>query len=196
MMRGARKAEALRILNEKELASCMKQSDLYKGAKQAVPGAGNPDADIMVIGEAPGKKEDETGIPFMGAAGKFLNQLLESINIKREDIFIANCIKHRPPENRDPLPEEIAIYTPWLQGQIDIINPSVIITLGRFSMDFVLGKGLVISQVHGQPKQKNRKVVIPMYHPAAALYSGNLRPVLLADFAKVPNIIKLVKTGK
>jgi uracil-DNA glycosylase family 4 len=83
-----------------------------------------------------------------------------------------------------------------LQGQIDIINPSVIITLGRFSMDFVLGKGLVISQVHGQPKQKNRKVVIPMYHPAAALYSGNLRPVLLADFAKVPNIIKLVKTGK
>ncbi|MEO6077888.1 MAG: uracil-DNA glycosylase, partial [Candidatus Andersenbacteria bacterium] len=174
----------------------MKQCDLYKGAKQAVPGAGNPNADIMVIGEAPGKKEDETGIPFMGAAGKFLNQLLESINIKREDIFIANCIKHRPPENRDPLPEEIAIYTPWLQGQIDIIDPKVIITLGRFSMDFVLGKGLIISQVHGKEQVKNGRIVIPMYHPAAALYSGNLRPVLLADFARVPNTIKLVKTGK
>lgn len=187
------KEEALRILNELELRSCMEQCDLYKTATQAVPGAGNPDAEIMVIGEAPGQKEDETGIPFMGAAGKFLNELLASINMKREDIFIANCIKHRPPNNRDPLPEEIAIYTPWLQGQIDIIDPKIIITLGRFSMDFVLGKGFSISQIHGQPKRKNGKVIIPMYHPAAALYSGNLRPVLMADFAKVPKIIELAK---
>lgn len=190
------KAEGLRILNELELASCMAQCDLYKTAKQAVPGSGNPAADIMVIGEAPGAKEDETGVPFVGAAGKFLTQLLESIGLKREDIFIANCIKHRPPGNRDPLPEEIRIYGPWLQGQIDIIDPKVIITLGRFSMEFVLGSGFSISKVHGQPKRKNGRVVVPMYHPAAALYSGNLRPVLLADFQKIPKIIQLVKEGK
>ena len=186
------KAEALRILNELELASCIAQCDLYKTAKQAVPGVGNPDADIMVIGEAPGAKEDETGVPFVGAAGKLLTELLASINVQREDIFIANCIKHRPPANRDPLPEEIKIYGPWLQGQIDIIDPKVIITLGRFSMEFVLGPGFSISKVHGQPKRKNGKVVVPMYHPAAALYSGNLRPVLLADFQKIPKILALL----
>ncbi len=187
------KAEALRLLGEEQLEYCKQRSDLYKTAKQAVPGAGNANAKIMFIGEAPGKKEDETGVPFVGAAGKFLNELLASINVQREDVFIANCIKHRPPDNRDPLPEEIAMYAPWLQGQIDIINPKVIITLGRFSMDFVLGKGLSISHVHGQEQLKNERIVIPMYHPAAALYNGSLRSVLLADFQKIPKILALLE---
>ncbi len=187
------KEEALRIVNEQQLAYCMQHSDLYKTAIQAVPGDGSIDAEIMFIGEAPGQKEDELGKPFVGAAGKFLNELIGSIGLQREDVFIANCIKHRPPGNRDPLPEEIATYAPWLQGQIDIINPKVIVTLGRFSMEFLLGPGFSISKIHGQPKRRKGKVVVPMYHPAAALYSGNLRPVLLSDFQKLPKIIEIVK---
>ena len=187
------KAEALKVLTEQELPVVMQASDLYKTAIQAVPGDGNPDADIVIIGEAPGKKEDELGKPFVGASGKLLNDLLGSIGMKREDIFIANVIKHRPPDNRDPLPAEIAAYSPWLQGQLDIIDPSIVITLGRFSMDFMLGKGFSISEIHGQPKRKNGRVIVPLYHPAAAMYSGNLRPILYADFAKIPKIIELIK---
>lgn len=190
------KEEALRLLNEEQLTYCKQHSDLYKTAIQAVPGDGNPDTEVMFIGEAPGAKEDETGKPFMGAAGKFLNELIGSIGLKREDIFIANCIKHRPPDNRDPLPEEIEAYGPWLQGQIDIINPKIIVTLGRFSMEFVLGSGFSISKIHGQPRRCNGRVVMPMYHPAAALYSGNLRPVLFADFQKIPKVIAIIKTPK
>lgn len=195
-LRGAKKEEALRLLDEEQLAYCKQHSDLYKTAIQAVPGDGNVDTEIMFIGEAPGAKEDEQGKPFVGAAGKFLNELIGSIGLNREDIFIANCIKHRPPENRDPLPEEIAAYGPWLQGQIDIIDPLVIVTLGRFSMEFVLGPGFSISKIHGQPKRRKGKVVMPMYHPAAALYSGNLRPVLAADFQKIPKVIEIIKTPK
>lgn len=183
------KEEALRLLGEEQLEYCKQRSDLYKTAKQAVPGDGNTDAEIMFIGEAPGAKEDETGKPFMGAAGKFLNELLGSIGLQREDIFIANCIKHRPPDNRDPLPEEIMAYAPWLQGQIDIIDPKIIVTLGRFSMEFVLGPDFSISKIHGQPNRRNGRLVMPMYHPAAALYSGKLRPVLLADFQKIPKLL-------
>ena len=123
------KEEALRILNEQQLAYCVANSELHVGTKQAVPGNGNIDTDILFIGEAPGKKEDELGVPFVGAAGKLLNDLLASIGMQRENIFIANVIKHRPPDNRDPLPEEIEVYRPWLQGQIDIIDPKIIITL-------------------------------------------------------------------
>lgn len=187
------KEEALRILNEEQLAYCVANSELHKGTKQAVPGNGNADAEIIFIGEAPGQKEDETGVPFVGAAGKLLADLLGSIGMKREDIFIANVIKHRPPGNRDPLPEEIDVYRPWLAGQIEIIDPKIIITLGRFSMDFVLGSGFSISKIHGQPKRKNGRVVVPLYHPAAALYSGNLRPVLFEDFARIPKIIEIIK---
>lgn len=190
------KEKALRILNEQQLAYCIEHSNLHEGTTQAVPGSGNPDADILFIGEAPGKKEDETGVPFVGAAGKLLSELLESIGLKREDIFIANVIKHRPPDNRDPLPEEIDVYRPWLAGQIDIIDPKIIATLGRFSMDFVLGAGYSISKIHGQPKRKNGRIIVPLYHPAAALYSGNLRPALFEDFKKIPKIIKLVKQGQ
>lgn len=187
------KEEALRLLTEEQLPIVAATSDLHKTATQAVPGDGNPDAEVMFIGEAPGAKEDELGKPFVGAAGQFLNQLLESIGLKREDVYIANCIKHRPPGNRDPLPQEIEAYGPWLQGQIDIIDPKIIVTLGRFSMEFVLGPGFSISKIHGQPKRRNGRVVMPMYHPAAALYSGNLRPVLAADFQKIPKVIELIK---
>jgi len=187
------KGKALEKLNTEQLAYCIEHSTLHVGTKQAVPGSGNPDTDILFIGEAPGQKEDELGVPFVGAAGKLLSDLLESIGMKREDIFIANVIKHRPPGNRDPLPEEIAVYAPWLAGQIEIIDPKIIVTLGRFSMDFVLGSGFSISKIHGQPKRKNGRVVVPLYHPAAALYSGNLRPALFADFAKIPKIIEIVK---
>lgn len=189
----AGKEEALRLLAEEQLTIVMSASNLYKTATQAVPGDGNPDAEVMFIGEAPGQKEDELGKPFVGAAGKFLNELLVSIGLNREDVYIANCIKHRPPGNRDPLPEEIAAYEPWLQGQLDIIDPKLIVTLGRFSMEFVLGPGFSISKIHGKPKRRNGRVIMPMYHPAAALYSGNLRPVLAADFQKIPKIIEMIK---
>ena len=190
-MNKSSKERALRILNKKQLAYCIAHSKLHEGTKQAVPGSGNPDADILFIGEAPGKKEDELGVPFVGAAGKLLTLLLESIGMKREDIFIANVIKHRPPDNRDPLPEEIQVYAPWLAKQIEIINPKIIITLGRFSMDFMLGPGFLISQIHGQQMQKNGKIVVPLYHPAAAMYSGKLRPILFEDFKKIPKILAL-----
>lgn len=187
------KEAALRLLNEEQLAYCIEHSHLHEGTTQAVPGSGNPDADIMFIGEAPGQKEDETGVPFVGAAGKLLSELLASIGLNRDDIFIANVIKHRPPGNRDPLPEEIDAYRPWLAGQIDIIDPKIIATLGRFSMDFVLGPGFSISKIHGQPKRKNGRIIVPLYHPAAALYSGNLRPALFTDFQKIPKIIELIE---
>jgi DNA polymerase len=186
------KAQALQALTEEQLPYVIANSTLHEGTKQAVPGDGNPDADILFIGEAPGQKEDELGVPFVGAAGKLLNELLGTIGMNREDIFIANVIKHRPPGNRDPLPEEIAVYAPWLAKQIEIINPKIIITLGRFSMDFVLGSGFSISKIHGEPKRKNGRVIVPLYHPAAALYSGNLRPTLFADFQKIPKIIALL----
>lgn len=166
-------------------------------ATNTVPGEGNLDAEILFVGEAPGQKEDELGRPFVGAAGKLLDQLIESIGLKRDTVFIANLIKHRPPGNRDPLPEEIAAYTPYLDEQLAIIKPKLIVTLGRYSMTYFLGPNLVISKIHGQPKRNAKgQVVIPMYHPAAALYSGNLRPVLFADFAKIPKVLEMIKAGK
>ncbi len=166
-------------------------------ATNTVPGEGNVDAEILFVGEAPGAKEDELGRPFVGAAGKLLDQLIESIGLKRQDVFIANLIKHRPPGNRDPLPEEIEAYTPYLDEQLNIIQPKVIVTLGRYSMGYFLGPDLKISAVHGQPKRNAKgQVVIPMYHPAAALYSGNLRPVLFEDFKRVLKVLDLVKKGK
>ena len=194
MMTPEEKEKALRLLYEE-----IEKDDtlpLAATATNTVPGDGNANADIMFIGEAPGKKEDEQGIPFVGAAGKFLNQMLESIGLKREDIYIANVIKHRPPGNRDPLPEEIEAYKPWLLAQIDIIDPKLIATLGRFSMEFMLGPGHSISQIHGQPKRRHGRVIMPLYHPAAALYRGDLRAVQMADFAKIPKVVELIKKGK
>lgn len=193
-MNRAEKQQALDQLNATWAA---KDLPLKAVSTHDVPGEGNPDADIMFIGEGPGKNEDEQGRPFVGAAGKFLDQLIESIGLQRADVFIGNIIKHRPPGNRDPLPDEIAAYTPWLDEQIKIINPPLIATLGRFSMEYLLGPGLSITKIHGQPKRnKAGRVVIPMYHPAAALYRGDLRPMLAADFKKIPKVLELIKTGK
>jgi DNA polymerase len=179
----------------KQVAGC-KKCPLFQTATQGVPGEGNPGAEVVFVGEGPGKDEDEQGRPFVGAAGKFLTELIESIGYKREDVYIANVIKHRPPGNRDPLPDELSACTPWLDVQIDIIKPKLIVTLGRYSMAYFLGESLSISKIHGQPKRRGGKIVMPMYHPAAALYRGNLRPVLKADFAKIPKVLELIKNDQ
>jgi uracil-DNA glycosylase family 4 len=165
--------------------------ELRKGATQLVFADGNPDADIVFIGEAPGKNEDEQGKPFVGAAGKFLNEMLEMIGMKREDIYITNIVKYRPPNNRDPLPNEKEAFLPYLQEQLDIIQPKLIVTLGRHSMDVLL-PGLKISQVHGQPKRYHDHVYLPLFHPAAALYNSGMRQTLIDDFALIPAILKKI----
>jgi DNA polymerase len=169
--------------------------DLAKTAKQLVMGDGNPAADIVFIGEAPGKHEDEQGIPFVGAAGRFLNEMLASINLKREDIYITNIVKYRPPDNRDPSPEEKAAFLPYLMQQIAVIQPKLIVTLGRHSMEAML-PGLKISQVHGQPKRYKGQVYLPLFHPAAALYNGGLRSTLQEDFARIPAILEKLEFRK
>ena len=165
--------------------------ELRSSATQLVPGDGSPDAEIMLIGEAPGAKEDQLGKPFVGAAGKFLDEMLASISLERSDVYITNIVKYRPPENRDPEPEEITAFMPYLKQQIAIIEPKLIVFLGRHSMNVFLPE-LKISQVHGQPKRKNDQVYLPLYHPAAALYNGGMRATLLADFAKIPAILKQI----
>ena len=167
--------------------------ELAATAAQLVFGDGNPDADILFIGEAPGKNEDLQGIPFVGAAGKFLNEMLALINLKREDIYITNIVKYRPPNNRDPLPTEKNAFLPYLDQQIEVIKPKLIITLGRHSMDVLL-PGMRISEVHGQPKRYKGQVYLPLFHPAAALYNGALRQTLIDDFIKIPQILELIKT--
>ena len=164
---------------------------LREQATQLVFGDGDINADILFIGEAPGKNEDIQGKPFVGAAGKFLNEMLEMIGLKREDVYITNIVKYRPPNNRDPLPEEKSAFLPFLEKQIDIIDPKIIVTLGRHSMDAIL-PGLTISQVHGQPKRYKNRVFLPLFHPAAALYNGGLRQTLIDDFAKLPLIIEKI----
>lgn len=155
-----------------------------------VPGEGNPEAEIMFIGEAPGKKENETGRPFVGAAGKFLVEMLESIGLTREDVFIANTLKYQPPDNRDPLPEEIAYQKPFLLKQIAIIKPKLICFLGRHAMTALLAEiGMPISKAHGQLLEVDGQHYLPLYHPAAALYNGGMRTTLLEDFAKIPEIM-------
>jgi DNA polymerase len=166
---------------------------LHTGRKNAVPGEGNPHADILFIGEGPGKTEDDTGRPFVGAAGQFLEELLGTIGLKREDVFIANVVKCRPPENRDPFPDEVETCTTlYLFKQIEIIKPKLIATLGRHSMARFLPDTFRISQVHGQPFRRHGQVYLPLYHPAAALYQGSLRETLTADFKKIPAILKKI----
>ena len=166
--------------------------DLAKQATQLVFGDGNPEADIIFVGEAPGKNEDLQGKPFVGAAGKFLDEMLEMIGQKREAIYITNIVKYRPPNNRDPFPEEKAAFLPYLQSQLDIIRPKLIVMLGRHSMDGLL-PGLKISAVHGQPKRKDGHVYLPLFHPAAALYNSSMRQILIDDFNKIPKIVELIK---
>jgi uracil-DNA glycosylase family 4 len=166
-------------------------SQLKKGAKQLVFGDGNPDADIVFIGEAPGKNEDEQGLPFVGAAGKFLEEMLNSIGMKRSDVYITNIVKYRPPENRDPLPDEKAAFLPFLRAQLEVIKPKLVVTLGRHSMDSLL-PGLQISKVHGQPKRFKGQVYLPLFHPAAALYNGGMRQTLIDDFVRIPKVLAAI----
>lgn len=170
-------------------------TELAEQATQLVFGDGNPEAEIVFIGEAPGKNEDIQGIPFVGAAGKFLNEMLGMIGLERGDIYITNIVKYRPPNNRDPLPDEKASFLPYLVEQLNIIKPKVIVTLGRHSMDVLL-PGLKISQVHGKPMRVKDHVYLPLFHPAAALYNGGLRQTLIDDFAAIPAIIKKLKEDK
>ena len=217
-------------------------------------GDGNPNADIVFIGEAPGKQEDEQGLPFVGASGKFLSEMLASIHMKREQVYITNIVKYRPPNNRDPLPDEKAAFLPYLERQLAVINPLLVVTLGRHSMNCFL-PGLQISQVHGEPKRvklrwhteptgskradamqgeaeqrteaykqyskgvaeattqqraasdgrvsgSERKqadttlVILPLFHPAAALYRGGMRQTLIDDFSRIPEILTIIRTSK
>ncbi|MEO8863043.1 MAG: uracil-DNA glycosylase [Candidatus Saccharimonadales bacterium] len=186
--------------------------DLADGATQIVFGAGNVDADVVFVGEAPGKNEDIQGVPFVGASGKFLDEMLDSIGLDRQDVYITNIVKYRPPNNRDPLPKEKSTFLSYLIRQLEVINPKLIVTLGRHSMDVLL-PGLKISEVHGQPKWVKRSMIssgkdlriadeapsraslgllwaiLPLYHPAAALYNGSLRQILALDFAAIPKIL-------
>lgn len=166
-------------------------SDLRDQATQLVFGDGPADADIVFIGEAPGKNEDIQGKPFVGAAGKFLSEMLDMIGFSRANVYITNIVKYRPPNNRDPLPEEKQAFLPYLHKQLDIIQPKLIVTLGRHSMDCLL-PGLKISHVHGQPKRVKGRVYLPLFHPAAALYNGGLRQTLVDDFATIPLILKKI----
>jgi DNA polymerase len=158
---------------------------LREQATQLVMGDGNPDADIVFIGEAPGKQEDEQGLPFVGASGKFLNEMLAAAGLVRSDVYITNIVKYRPPNNRDPLPEEKRDFWPYLMRQLEIINPKVVITLGRHSMECFIPEAKISSQ-HGHAKRikyhEHEFLVIPLYHPAAALYNGSMRQTLIDDF--------------
>jgi DNA polymerase len=155
----------------------------------SVPGEGPADAEIMLIGEAPGMNEDRQGRPFVGAAGKFLEELLAAAGLSREDVFICNVLKCRPPSNRDPLPAEIEACSDYLDEQIDIIDPLVIVTLGRYSMARFFPRQ-TISRIHGTVKEVAGRAYVPMYHPAAALHQGSLREVMLNDFRKLPAILE------
>lgn len=174
-------------------------SELRTQATQLVMGDGNPDADIVFIGEAPGKNEDEQGKPFVGAAGKFLNEMLAQAGMDRSDVYITNIVKYRPPNNRDPEPDEKAAFWPYLLKQLQIINPKVVITLGRHSMEYFL-PDMKIGQIHGQPKRitfgDHKIVIMPLFHPAAALYNGSMRQTLIDDFLKVPEVIRQLETMK
>ncbi len=190
------------ILLEQIKADILKNNicpDLAHEATNLVMGDGNVDADIVLIGEAPGKNEDEQGLPFVGAAGKFLDSMLESANIKRSDVFITNIVKYRPPNNRDPEPDEKKAFWPYLVRQLDVIQPKIVVTLGRHSMEYFL-PGRKISEIHGQPKRisfgESKIIVVPLYHPAAALYNGGMRATLTEDFNKLLKIIDILNHEK
>lgn len=178
---------------DREIALC-RQCEIVKTRTMSVPGEGADNAEIMFIGEAPGWHEDQQGRPFVGPAGQFLDELLASIHLKRSQVFIANVIKCRPPGNRDPLPTEIANCQKWLDRQVELISPKIIVTLGRYSMArFFPGKS--ISKIHGTTQTQNGIVYFAMYHPAAALHQGNLRQIISQDMLKIPPLLAQLKTA-
>jgi len=179
--------EALQKLNT-EIKLC-KNCLLSKTRIQAVPGEGNFTSDLLFIGEAPGAQEDITGLPFVGAAGKWLGELLSSIGLKREDVYITNLVKCRPPENRNPLPAEIKACLPFLKLQLKIIKPKIICTLGSFAWQALVGEALNISAAHGKHFYKGDVLFFASYHPAAALYTQKLKEVMREDFGKLKELL-------
>ncbi len=170
-----------------EVRTCTR-CDLCRTRTNSVPGAGNPNASVMFIGEGPGFNEDQQGLPFVGQAGKYLNELLGIAGLSRDDVFITNVVKCRPPSNRDPLPDEIAACSGYLERQMKLIDPELVVTLGRFSMNrwFPADK---ISRIHGQERSFDDRMVMPMYHPAAALRTGTVKVALESDFSRVPDVV-------
>ena len=190
------KSQELENLRKKWMEEC--KCELKKTATQAVPGDGSPDAEIVFIGEAPGKKEDELGRPFVGSAGKFLDEMLALVNLKREEVYITTIVKYRPPNNRDPLPEEKSACRQWLLEELTLISPKLIVFLGRHAMNNFFPE-LKISNAHGkllikQFKGMSTKYFFPLYHPAAALYDGSMREVLKEDFKKIPKVLNKIKS--
>lgn len=184
-----------KVLNEvaSQVAVCTR-CELHFSRKKAVPGEGPADAEVMLIGEGPGFYENEQGRPFVGAAGKFLDELLEKGGVKREEVFITNVVKCRPPGNRDPQPEELGACGDYLERQIEAINPRVIVTLGRFSMTRFL-PNVRISDVHGQPFWNHGRLVVPMYHPAAALHQPSLKTSVERDFTRLTEYIQQARAA-
>jgi len=185
------RAGALRQYAE-ETASCTKCA-LAKGRTQVVFGSGNPDAELMFVGEAPGFHEDQQGLPFVGQAGKLLDRLLEGIGLTRGDVMVVNVLKCRPPGNRDPVPDEIAACEPHLFRQIELIEPSLVATLGNFATKLLSGRPAGITRVHGHEQEvtlgARRVLLYPLYHPAAALYTPSMLKVLESDFARIPDLL-------
>jgi uracil-DNA glycosylase family 4 len=165
---------------------------LAQGRTHAVPGEGPENAEVLFIGEAPGFHEDRQGRPFVGAAGKFLEELLDKIGMKREQVYIANVVKCRPPGNRDPQPGEIEACRPYLDRQIELLRPKLIVTLGRFSMERYF-PGASISRIHGQPKRVGNIIYYPMFHPAAALHQPRWRTLVEQDILKIPELLARIE---
>ncbi|MFH1523847.1 MAG: uracil-DNA glycosylase [Chloroflexota bacterium] len=178
----------------KEVTACQKCA-LYHSRKNSVPGEGPANSEIMFIGEGPGFYENEQGRPFVGAAGKFLDELLAEAGLKRPEVWIGNVVKCRPPGNRDPLPEELSACNEYLERQIAAIDPKIIITLGRYSMGKFM-PGVKISAIHGQMRQVGDRFVIAMFHPAAALHQGSLKPAIMKDFAQLPRLLEQARAAQ
>ena len=178
-----------------EILQCTK-CELHKSRTKAVPGEGPHDARIMFVGEGPGQNEDEQGRPFVGAAGKFLTELLESIGLKRSDVFITNIVKCRPPNNRAPRKSEIETCNPYLQSQIRLINPSIVCALGTPAITTLIGDEYSASRFHGKPLTKGKITILPMYHPAAALYDASLKETILHDFKILKQLLEREETLK
>jgi DNA polymerase len=187
------------LIEIEQLVAKCERCLLYKTKTKDVPGIGNDKATVMFIGEGPGKEEDLRGEPFVGAAGKLLTEMIESIGWKRSDVYIANVVKHRPPDNRDPLPDEVEACWPFLKRQIELIQPKLIVFLGRHAMNRFF-PALQISKVHGQAFRKDflnhKQVFLALYHPAAALYNGSMKTTLFSDFEKIPKILEKIQDNE
>lgn len=189
-------ARLARLEQLQQEASGCTRCRLAAGRTQVVFGVGNPDAELMFVGEAPGFHEDKQGYPFVGQAGKLLDKLLAGIGLTRSDVYIANVLMCRPPGNRDPQPDEIEHCEPWLFKKIELIEPKVIATLGNFATKLLSGKQLGITRVHGQEQEvtlgDRRVILYPLYHPAAALYTPRMLQVLEEDFRRLPSLISRI----